>query len=74
MLGIYADLFGALHDQDLGYCAYKSLNHLAADLDGVRGDLDLLVAERDLTRFHKIAQRAGFFLRKRAGAVLLRRP
>lgn len=60
MLGIYADLFGALHDQDLGYCAYKSLNHLAADLDGVRGDLDLLVAERDLTRFHAIAKNAGF--------------
>lgn len=61
MLGIYADLFGELRDQDIGYCAYKSLNHLAADLDGVRGDLDLLVAERDLTRFQAIAQQVGFF-------------
>lgn len=61
MLGIYVDLFGALHDQDIGYCAYKSLNHLAADLEGSRGDLDLLVVGRDLARFHKIAQAAGFF-------------
>lgn len=62
MLGIYADLFGELHDQGVGYCAYKSLNHLAEDLDGARGDLDLLVAERDLTCFHAIAKRVGFFL------------
>ncbi|MDN5537298.1 hypothetical protein [Comamonas sp.] len=61
MLGIYTDFFGTLHDQDVNYCAYKSLNYLAADLDGARERLDLLVADRDLARFHAIAQHAGFF-------------
>ena len=61
MLGIYADLFGALRDGNIGYCVYKGLAHLAADLDGARGDVDLLVSSRDLARFQEIAQRSGFF-------------
>ena len=60
MLGIYKKLFESLRVAGVAYCAYKSLNHLDEDLDGARGDLDLLVAGGDFNRFQEIAQEAGF--------------
>jgi len=52
MLEIYEKLFNDLNGQNVSYIVYKSLNHLEDDLNGERGDIDILVD--DIVQFEKI--------------------
>jgi len=52
MIGAYDKLFGDLNDNRINYILYKGLNHIEADLNGERGDIDLLVD--DIKYFEQI--------------------
>lgn len=60
MLQIYKNLFQSLVKSELSYCVYKSLNQIETDLDGERGDIDILVNHSDLPRFIDLAALSGF--------------
>ncbi len=60
MLVSYVDLFVNLELEKCEYCIYKGLNHLEDDLNGKRGDVDILVSESTLSRFEQIALKCGF--------------
>ena len=64
MLKIYEFLFQELGSQEINYCVYKGLSHLSNDLEGTRGDLDILVGETSLSSFLDIAVKAGFKFNK----------
>lgn len=61
MLEIYKNFFDELNDSKISYCVYKSLNHLDEDLNGERGDIDILLDEKDIIRFDIIALNNNFF-------------
>lgn len=60
MLNIYKSLFEELNKTTCVYCVYKSLNFLDQDLLGLRGDLDIIVQESDISRFIDVAEKVGF--------------
>lgn len=60
MLDICGELFKSMRREGIAYCVYKGLMHLEQDLNGDRGDLDLLIAPSDLSKFQKVAKSAGF--------------
>lgn len=60
MLKIYEQLFLKLNYESISYCIYKGLNHLEEDLDGKRGDIDLLVSYSSLDNFEFIVKELGF--------------
>ena len=51
MLEIYKNLFDQLNNSKIAYSVYKSLNHLDEDLNGIRGDIDILLNEKELSGF-----------------------
>lgn len=59
MLEGYKRLFETLNKESISYCVYKGLNHLGADLDGLRGDIDMLVDKSHFKRFDEIARANG---------------
>lgn len=61
MLEIYKNLFDQLNDSGIAYIVYKSLNHLDEDLNGGRGDIDILLDENDIDSFDSIALNNNFF-------------
>lgn len=64
MLIIYKSLFDAVKRDKIRCCVYKSLNHLDKDLEGVRGDLDIVVKHDDLARFLHVAKGLNFLISK----------
>jgi len=52
MLKAYKQLFDELNHNNINYIIYKGLNHIDKDLEGERGDIDLLID--DLQDFEKI--------------------
>jgi len=64
MLKLYKTLFQQLDYTNIDYCIYKSLNHLEDDLNGLRGDIDILASEQDKDSFLKIANQCGFCCKK----------
>lgn len=60
MLSIYRQLFDELRRESLAYLVYKGVEHLQDDLDGARGDVDLLVAKKDIDRFDSLVRSLGF--------------
>ena len=64
MLIIYKTLFDAVKRDKIRCCIYKSLNHLDRDLEGLRGDLDIVVKHDDLSRFLNVARRLNFLISK----------
>lgn len=64
MLSIYKNLFTELNSNKIKYCVYKGLNHLTEDLDGERGDLDIIIEDQDKTRFLNIAHEHNFLISK----------
>ncbi len=67
MLGIFKKLFDDLNENTMSYCIYKSLNHLDEDLDGQRGDIDILLNEKDIKEFDMIALKNNFFKVEKKG-------
>ncbi|MCT7530667.1 dTMP kinase [Aliarcobacter cryaerophilus] len=61
MLEIYKNLFDQLNNSKIAYSVYKSLNHLDEDLNGIRGDIDILLNEKDIDSFDSIALNNNFF-------------
>lgn len=61
MLDIYKKLFDDLNEKEILYCVYKGLNHLQEDLRGERGDIDILLSEKDFEKFDAIASKNNFF-------------
>jgi len=59
MLKIYKDLFSELNKKDLGYCHFKSNDHLDAGLNGYT-DLDIVVSRHDSLDFTKTLLEFGF--------------
>ena len=51
MLKIYENLFNDLNKNNINYTVYKGLNHLKEDLNGKRGDIDILI--NDINSFEK---------------------
>jgi len=64
MLKIYEFLFQELSSLEINYCVYKGLNHLSNDLEGARGDVDILTSKTSLSSFLDIALKAGFKFNK----------
>lgn len=62
MLKIYQSLFDKLSEHNISHCVYKGLSHLKDDLNGKRGDIDILCKEEQRSDFIKIAKNLGFFL------------
>jgi len=60
MLKIYKNVFDNLNDNNIYYAVYKGLDHLAEDLNGARGDIDILVNKEDLDIFTKVLTKHGF--------------
>jgi len=54
VLKIYEKLFKELEKNKVDYCIYKSLNHLSEDLNGDRGDIDILIDTKNLNGFENI--------------------
>ena len=54
MLKIYEELFSELEKNEIDYCIYKGLNHLSEDLKGDRGDIDILIDNKNLNGFENI--------------------
>ena len=61
MLDIYKKLFDDLNEKEILYCVYKGLEHLQEDLNGARGDIDILLSEKDFETFDAIALKHNFF-------------
>ena len=51
MLEIYQQLFTKLHQNKVDYIIYKGLDHLAEDLNGNRGDIDILINDNAINSF-----------------------
>lgn len=62
MLKIYEKLFKELNNSNINYCIYKGLNHLEEDLNGERGDIDILIDKNDLDFLTKIIKQYNFFI------------
>lgn len=60
MLKIYQQLFSKLHHEKIDYCIYKGLSHLDEDLDGNRGDIDILISDNTMNDFDKIICSSNF--------------
>ncbi len=60
MLNIYKELFFELKKYAVEYIVYKGLEHLDQDLNGDRGDIDLLVFEQSYDLFLKIITGLGY--------------
>jgi thymidylate kinase len=58
MLTEYKNLFDHLNEKKEKYIIYKSLNHLKEDLNGERGDIDILI--NNLKYFEHIVRRNGW--------------
>jgi hypothetical protein len=58
-LGVVRDLFARLHAADLGYCHWKSNEHLNAAVEGLT-DLDVLVDRRRSSDLQRILAESGF--------------
>jgi len=54
VLKIYEKLFKELEKNKVDYCIYKGLNHLSEDLNGDRGDIDILIDTKNLNSFENI--------------------
>lgn len=54
MLEIYHYLFSKLHQNKVDYCIYKGLDHLDEDLNGNRGDIDILINDNPINNFDDI--------------------
>jgi len=52
MLKVYKELFNDLNNNNIKYIIYKGLSHLKEDLDGERGDIDILI--NSLEKFEEI--------------------
>ena len=61
MLDIYKKFFDDLNEKEILYCVYKGLEHLQEDLKGARGDIDILLSEKDFEIFDTIALKNNFF-------------
>ncbi len=61
MLKIYKELFNDLNSKNINYCIYKGLNHLNEDLNGDRGDIDILIDENDIAKFEAVSKSQGFY-------------
>lgn len=64
MLQIFKKLVYQLNSVNCTYCIYKGLDHLYQDLNGERGDIDIVVKRSDLDAFEKAALGAGFYRAK----------
>ena len=62
MLKIYKDLFDDLNKNKITYCIYKGLNHLEEDLNGERGDIDILINKNNFNIFVKILRKNSIYL------------
>ena len=60
MLKIYTELFAELEKNKVDYCIYKGLNHLDEDLNGNRGDIDVLIDNNSLSDFENILNSNNF--------------
>ena len=60
MLKIYTELFAELEKNKVDYCIYKGLNHLDEDLNGNRGDIDVLIDNNNLSDFENILNSNNF--------------
>ena len=60
MLEIYEKLFKELENNKIDYCIYKGLNHLEEDLNGQRGDIDILIDKQSVSLFDKILYTCSF--------------
>ncbi len=61
MLDVYRGLFSALADAPVPYAVFKGFAHLAEDLRGERGDVDVWVEPAQIDRMVAIAREHGFF-------------
>jgi len=66
MLQVYKNLFERLNESSISYCIYKGLNHLTDDLQGIRGDLDLLIKDDSINEFKSIVKDLGFVVVKKS--------
>ena len=62
MLEIYQQLFKELKKTQISCYVYKGLDHLPQDLDGERGDLDIIVNRADFPEFKEVLFRVGFMM------------
>ena len=60
MLKIYQHLFDDLEQNKVEYCIYKGLNHLEEDLNGDRGDIDILINDKSINCFDRILYGSNF--------------
>jgi thymidylate kinase len=60
MLQIYKKLFKSLNENHIKYVVYKGIEHLKEDLNGNRGDIDILVDSNSLKKIHHLLLSNGF--------------
>jgi thymidylate kinase len=58
-LGLLTALFARLHDEGVGYCHWKSNEHLQASMLGLT-DLDLLIDQQSASKLPIVLEAAGF--------------
>lgn len=66
MLQILKNTFDRLDKEKFNYIIYKGLFHLDEDLNGDRGDIDILINKIDLLKFTEILKKELFFLSSRS--------
>ncbi len=66
MLKILNNVFERLNKENLDYIIYKGLSHLEEDLNGDRGDIDILIDNKDFSKFTNILKDESVFLSLRS--------
>lgn len=66
MLKILNNVFERLNKESLDYIIYKGLSHLEEDLNGDRGDIDILIDKKDFSKFINILKDENIFLSSRS--------
>lgn len=60
MLKIYQNIFKKLEEMKIPYLIYKGLSHINEDLDGDRGDIDILIDDTSKNDFTQVLSNNGF--------------
>jgi len=68
VLKIYAELFEKLNAANVKYVVYKGLDHIAQDLLGKGGDIDIYVSRQCMIKFEKIVLNSCYSLVKYNGS------
>ncbi len=66
MLNILSKVFDKLNNEKLDYIIYKGLSHLGEDLNGDRGDIDILIDKKYFFNFLEILKSENIFLSSRS--------